>query len=325
MGGNKTLTLGSLFDGSGSFPFGGILAGIEPKWNSEIEPFPVLVTHKRLPQVKHYGDVSGISGADLEPVDIITFGSPCFPEGTLVLTEEGYIPIEEVEVGMNVLTHLGRWKTVTASGAKFGETVILKGNHYGLECTPNHPIYSSGERRYYPRLDNGKRGNQILLTDEKTWVPAGKMEGRLWAVPNSVDVLPVTSPVYSGSWKQKAMPPLSDDLFYFIGRWLGDGWVCNGQRAGRPEGQTQGKIYLCDSEDKVRFTFNGWDGRSYDGESRSAGVYRTDIEGYTDARFVKVGKHLCYIDEESLVTEKATGEKHPEAEWLVKVLRAKEA
>ena len=73
----KTLTLGSLFDGSGSFPFGGILAGIEPKWNSEIEPFPVLVTHKRLPQVKHYGDVSGISGADLEPVDIITFGSPC--------------------------------------------------------------------------------------------------------------------------------------------------------------------------------------------------------------------------------------------------------
>ena len=73
----KTLTLGSLFDGSGSFPFGGILAGIEPKWNSEIEPFPVLVTHKRLPRVKHYGDVSQIRGGDLEPVDIITFGSPC--------------------------------------------------------------------------------------------------------------------------------------------------------------------------------------------------------------------------------------------------------
>jgi DNA (cytosine-5)-methyltransferase 1 len=74
---NKALTLGSLFDGSGAFPFGGILAGIEPKWNSEIEPFPVLVTHKRLPQVKHYGDVSGLKGGDLEPVDIITFGSPC--------------------------------------------------------------------------------------------------------------------------------------------------------------------------------------------------------------------------------------------------------
>ena len=75
--GNETLTLGSLFDGSGGFPLGGILAGITPVWASEIEPFPVLVTHKRLPGMKHYGDVSGLKGSELEPVDIITFGSPC--------------------------------------------------------------------------------------------------------------------------------------------------------------------------------------------------------------------------------------------------------
>lgn len=56
------LTLGSLFDGSGGFPLGGILAGIEPKWSSEIEPFPILVTQKRLPHVKHYGDVSKLKG-----------------------------------------------------------------------------------------------------------------------------------------------------------------------------------------------------------------------------------------------------------------------
>ena len=54
----RTLTLGSLFDGSGGFPLGGKLADIEPVWSAEIEPFPVLVTHKRLPEVKHYGDVS---------------------------------------------------------------------------------------------------------------------------------------------------------------------------------------------------------------------------------------------------------------------------
>lgn len=75
---NKTLTLGSLFDGSGGFPLGGFLTGqIIPLWSSEIEPFAIRVTTKRLPQVKHYGDVSAISGADLPPVDIITFGSPC--------------------------------------------------------------------------------------------------------------------------------------------------------------------------------------------------------------------------------------------------------
>ena len=77
MTGDKTLTLGSLFDGSGGFPLAGILAGVTPLWASEIEPFAVRVTTARFPQMKHYGDVSGISGADLPPVDIITFGSPC--------------------------------------------------------------------------------------------------------------------------------------------------------------------------------------------------------------------------------------------------------
>ena len=74
---DNTLTLASLFDGSGGFPLGGLLAGITPVWASEIEPFPIRVTTKRLPFMKHYGDVSKINGAEVEPVDIITFGSPC--------------------------------------------------------------------------------------------------------------------------------------------------------------------------------------------------------------------------------------------------------
>src|SRR5574344_328672 len=71
------LTLGSLFDGSGGFPLGGLLAGITPVWASEIEPYAIRVTTKRLPFLKHYGDVSRMNGGDIEPVDIITFGSPC--------------------------------------------------------------------------------------------------------------------------------------------------------------------------------------------------------------------------------------------------------
>ena len=74
---NKPLTLGSLFDGSGGFPLGGLLAGITPVWASEIEPFPIRVTTKRLPFMKHYGNISAMDGGRIEPVDIITFGSPC--------------------------------------------------------------------------------------------------------------------------------------------------------------------------------------------------------------------------------------------------------
>jgi DNA (cytosine-5)-methyltransferase 1 len=74
---HKQLTLGSLFDGSGGFPLGASLLGVKPVWASEIEPFPIRVTTKRLPEMEHYGDISTINGADIEPVDIISFGSPC--------------------------------------------------------------------------------------------------------------------------------------------------------------------------------------------------------------------------------------------------------
>lgn len=73
----NSLTLGSLFDGSGGFPLGGLISGITPLWSSEIEPFPIRVTTKRIPQMKHYGDITQINGGEVEPVDIITFGSPC--------------------------------------------------------------------------------------------------------------------------------------------------------------------------------------------------------------------------------------------------------
>lgn len=74
---SENLTLGSLFDGSGGFPLGGLISGITPLWASEVEPFPIRVTTKRLPQITHYGDISKLNGAEVPPVDIITFGSPC--------------------------------------------------------------------------------------------------------------------------------------------------------------------------------------------------------------------------------------------------------
>ena len=73
----KLLTLGSLFDGSGGFPLGGVIAGITPKWAAEIEPFPIRVTSVRFPNMTHIGNISEVRGAEIEPVDIITFGSPC--------------------------------------------------------------------------------------------------------------------------------------------------------------------------------------------------------------------------------------------------------
>lgn len=67
----------SLFDGSGGFPLAASMCGIDPVYASEVEPYPIAVTRSRFPHMRHLGDVSKVNGADLEPVDIVTCGSPC--------------------------------------------------------------------------------------------------------------------------------------------------------------------------------------------------------------------------------------------------------
>lgn len=71
------MTLGSLFDGSGGFPLAGALSGIVPVWASEVEPYPIAVTRSRFPRMRHLGSVTEVHGGEIEPVDVITFGSPC--------------------------------------------------------------------------------------------------------------------------------------------------------------------------------------------------------------------------------------------------------
>lgn len=74
------------------------------------------------------------------------------------------------------------------------------------------------------------------------------------------------------------------------------------------------------TKESIRFTFHGWDGKSYNGESRTAKVYTCNIPGTEGERFVKVGKALHMIDEESSIMEKATGEYHKGVYWCVDVL-----
>lgn len=71
------LTIGSLFDGISAFPLAAQRNGITPVWASEIEPFPIQVSKRHFPSMKHLGSVTDLNGAEIEPVDIITFGSPC--------------------------------------------------------------------------------------------------------------------------------------------------------------------------------------------------------------------------------------------------------
>lgn len=71
------LTIGSLFDGIGGFPIVAQMYGVEPVWASEIKEPCIRITKRHFPNMKHYGDITKMDGAEIEPVDIISGGSPC--------------------------------------------------------------------------------------------------------------------------------------------------------------------------------------------------------------------------------------------------------
>lgn len=71
------LTLGSLFDGIAGFPLAAAGLGIKTLWTSEIEPNCVEIAARHFPEAEQLGDITKLNGADIAPVDIISFGSPC--------------------------------------------------------------------------------------------------------------------------------------------------------------------------------------------------------------------------------------------------------
>ena len=193
--------------------------------------------------MKHLGDITKIKNAPF--VDCITFGSPCFPAGTLVLTDKGYVEIEKVKIGDRCFTHAGNWETVTAVGKKNAPTVKLKGTHYGLVSTYNHPFYSAEQESKW----NGN-GYDRVLSRVGEWTYASKMCGKRWAVPNNISGIKIPS-IEKENKRQNDPPPITPKLMYFIGRWLADGWVRDGQRSNRPKGQMYGQIYICANTKKI--------------------------------------------------------------------------
>ena len=71
------MTFGSLFAGVGGFDLGFERAGMECRWQVEIDPFCVSVLERHWPGVRRYGDITTVRGEDLERVDVICGGFPC--------------------------------------------------------------------------------------------------------------------------------------------------------------------------------------------------------------------------------------------------------
>lgn len=118
------------------------------------------------PKGRRIGDVTRIEHLPKD-VDILTYSFPCFVGDTLIRTLRGDIPIRNVAAGDKVLSHDGRWHTVTRAWKSGHKEVAAFTVAYGREvvCTPNHRFWV---RREY----EGK----------EAWVPAEESVGSWVAV-----------------------------------------------------------------------------------------------------------------------------------------------
>lgn len=74
-----TLTFGSLFSGIGGIDLGLERAGMQCKWQVELDDYCLKVLAKHWPDVPRYGDIKELDPHDLAPVDLICGGFPCQP------------------------------------------------------------------------------------------------------------------------------------------------------------------------------------------------------------------------------------------------------
>lgn len=192
----------ALFAGAG----GGILGGLLLNWRTacavELEAYPrqVLVNRQNEGHIEPFPIWDNVCTFDGKPwrgiIDVISGGFPCFKEGTLVLTTEGWRPIEQISVGDTVLTHKGRWRKVTAVMQR-DNAPITKVRGFGILDT-----YTTAEHPYFVSMGKGS---------EPKFTPVGNVGKGYY----STMVLPNAS---------HHKTQYSEDWWWLVGRYLADGW-----------------------------------------------------------------------------------------------------
>lgn len=159
-------------------------------------------------------DIRRVYAGDIPKADCWCFGFPCFVRGTYILTEKGYIPIENVSVGDRVLTHKGRWKTVT-SVMQRDNARIWNVNGFGIL-----PTGTTAEHPYYV----------TRVSEPIEFKPVKELNDSYY----STMVLPNEEP-----------NEYSKEIWWIIGRYIADGWRV--RRQDRPRG---GRIVFAISDKK---------------------------------------------------------------------------
>jgi site-specific DNA-cytosine methylase len=211
-----------LFAGIGGFSLAASWYGIKTTQFVEIDLYCQSLLAKNFPGVPIHDDIKSYFPKKGE-FDVITAGFPCFVAGTMILTNEGYKPIEEVRKGDLVLTHKGRWKPVVQTNVSFQvPTRTIQGRGVNIETTDEHPFWA--QKRY--------RQNNIRRFTDHEWVKAESLTTEHFC--------------------STVLPPIelfdiSDEELWLLGRYVADGYLLD--RLDRKHG---GRVVFCVPEIKSK-------------------------------------------------------------------------
>lgn len=255
----------SLFDGisTGQYCLKELGIDVETYYASEIDKYAISITQHNFPNTVQMGDVNNWKEWDIDwkSIDLIIGGSPCFVAGTLVMTDKGMKPIEEIKIGDMVLTHNSRYRKVLNIGGKFVDSVYnIKGMGFdNITTTSNHPFYA--REKYYQYEDKGmktkegwKKKSKVRHYKDPQWVEAKDLD-------KTKHYLGVT---YNTELSEDT-DNHSEDFWYFVGRFVGDGWIRKTKRKHRKNSYIYQAILCCGKSefdevkqimDSIGYTYN---------------------------------------------------------------------
>ena len=218
----------SFCTGIGACELAAMWMGWRNAFSCEIDPFCHQVLKYYYPHIKHYGNIFGTDFSEWRGrVNVITAGFPCFVAGTPVLPKRGFLPIDEVRIGDEVLTTDRSYHPVECTMRHTANEIIYlraQGMYKELKCTPNHPFYARSKRRYY------ENGTIKTVYGEAKYVKASEL-----AKGDKVGY-----PIHEGSDTS-----FTTAFWKLVGAWIADGWTDIGKRKGRKNCCNHKAIICC--------------------------------------------------------------------------------
>jgi DNA (cytosine-5)-methyltransferase 1 len=223
-----------LFAGTGAFSYAFEKAGAKCVFANDMISASKTIYDQNFEHKLTLKDLNDIDPSQIPAHDILTGGFPCFVEGTRVLTNSGYKPIEDVNPTDKLLTHTGEFQNIINLQRKIYNkslyTIKIKYHPEPVICTSEHPFYVREKIETRKWNNAGRTYDVDLKFKEPVWKNAEdlNMNDYFGMVVNTQKVIPkfeYNNIINQHKTKNTTLHLDNPDQWFMMGYFLGDGWI----------------------------------------------------------------------------------------------------